>query len=43
MNSYTINETIVNIDEKDIMFNDNIFYINNTLKGYIHLIKKEIE
>ena len=31
------------IDEKDIMMNDNIFYINNTLKGYNHLIKKEIE
>jgi 23S rRNA U2552 (ribose-2'-O)-methylase RlmE/FtsJ len=43
MNSYTINETIALIDEKDIMMNDNIFYINNTLKGYIHLIKKEIE
>ena len=43
MNSYTINETITIISEDDISFNDNIFYINDTLKGYIHLIKYEIE
>jgi len=43
MNSYNINETITILDENDISFNDNIFYINDTLKGYIHLIKKEIE
>ena len=34
MNSYTINETIALIDEKDIMMNDNIFYINKYLNVY---------
>jgi 23S rRNA U2552 (ribose-2'-O)-methylase RlmE/FtsJ len=43
MNSYNINEIITIINNNDISFNENIFYINKTLKNYIHSIKKEIE
>ena len=38
-----INESITIIDENDINFNEDLFYINDTLKGYIHSIKYEIE
>ena len=42
MNSYNINEIITIIDVVDIEFNQNIFYINKTLKKYIHSIKVSI-
>ncbi len=43
MNSYTINDTIINISNLSINFDSSMNYVNETLRGYIHNIKLEIE
>ena len=43
MNSYTINDTVINISELSIRFDSPMLYVNETLRNYIHNIKLEIE
>jgi 23S rRNA U2552 (ribose-2'-O)-methylase RlmE/FtsJ len=43
MNSYTINDTIINIEHLCITFDSPMSYINTTLRNYIHNIKLEID
>jgi 23S rRNA U2552 (ribose-2'-O)-methylase RlmE/FtsJ len=43
MNSYTINDTVINISSLFINFDTSMNYINETLRNYIHNIKLEIE